>query len=225
MDLARLVDESYITYAAQLPAWRASGVTSVRFLPHGVDPDVDRPGVAREAYRCDVSFVGSGPYPYRWPLLQRIAASGHQLQIRGPGWHGAPPDLPIAGGEIRDAGLTDVIASATVSLGAHAVPEQAHDFGSASDRMWKILGAGGAFLGAWVPGIDHFARDQEHCRWFRDDDEAVTLLDAMLADPSGTRDMAARGRAHALAEHSYDQRLRLLLQGEGYPLPGLDTTA
>jgi len=219
MDLAQLVDESYLTTAAQLPVWQASGLTNVRFLPQGVDPDLDRPGTVREHYRCDVSFVGSGPYPYRWPVLQRVAAAGHRFQIRGPGWEGAPADLPIAGGEVRGADFADVITSAAVSLGAHATPEQAAEHASASNRMWKVLGCGGAYLGPWLPGIDHFARDGEHCAWYRDPDDAVARLDQLLRAPTERRAMAARGRHHALAEHSYDRRLALLLAGTGYPVP------
>lgn len=219
MDLARLVDENYLTTAVQMASWQAQGLSNVRFMPQGVDPDVDRPGTPREAYRCDVSFVGSGQFPFRWPLLQRIATVTPRFQIRGPGWHAAPSDLPIAGGDVRGTDFTDVVASATVSLGAHATPEQAAEHASASNRMWKVLGCGGAYLGPWVPGIEHFARDGEHCAWYRTESDAVTRLDRLLAHPAECRAMAARGRAHALAEHSYDRRLALLLQGAGYPLP------
>ncbi len=219
MDLARLVDENYLTTAAQLAAWQAQGLTNVHFLPQGVDPDVDRPGTARDAYRCDVSFVGSGQYPFRWPMLQHVAAAGHRLQIRGPGWQGAPVELPIAGGDVRGDDFADVVSSATVSLGAPATPEQAAEYASASNRMWKVLGCGGAYLGPWVPGIDHFARDGEHCAWYRTDHDAVTRLHLLLAQPAECRAMADRGRAHALAEHTYDHRLAMLLDGTGYPLP------
>lgn len=219
LDLARLVDETYLTTATQVPAWRSAGVGTVHFLPQGVDPDQDRPGACREAYQCEVSFVGSGPYPFRWPLLQRVAATGHRFQIRGPGWAGAPDDLPIAGGDVRGRHFADVVASATVSLGAHATPAQAAEHASASNRMWKVMGCGGAYLGPWVPGIEHFALDGEHCAWYRSDDDALTRLDQLLRDPEACRAMAERGRAHALAEHSYDRRLALLVGGMGYPLP------
>lgn len=221
MELARLVDENYLTTAAQQSAWVAQGLTNVQFLPQGVDPDVDRPGTLRDPYRCDVSFVGSGPYPFRWPVLQRVAASGYRFQIRGPGWDGAPADLAsaVAGGDVRGGDFADVITSATVSLGAHATPEQADEFASASNRMWKVFGCGGAYLGPWVPGIEHFAVDGEHCAWYRTHDDAVARLERLVADPAATRAMAVRGRTHALTEHTYDRRLELLLAGRGYPLP------
>lgn len=219
LELARLTGENYLTTAAQIATWEAHGLTNVQFLPQGVDADIDRPGTPQSAYLTDVSFVGSGPYPYRWPLLQRIASTGHRFQIRGPGWEGAPADLPIAGGDVRGGQFADVVASATVSLGAHATPAQAAEYASASNRMWKVMGCGGAYLGPWVPGIEHFARDGEHCAWYRSSDDAVARLDQLMSDPAECRAMAHRGRAHALAAHSYERRLALLVQGTGYPLP------
>ncbi|MCA9761869.1 MAG: glycosyltransferase [Gemmatimonadetes bacterium] len=218
LELARACDEVYLTYAGLVATWREAGITSARFLPQGVDPDLDRPGTAQPALACDISFVGSGQYPYRWPLLERLAAA-HDLQVRGPGWDAAPAGIPVVGGEVRGPALADIITSARISLGAHAVPEQAGEYASASNRMWKILGAGGAYLGAWVPGIEHFAGDREHCRWYRSVEEALDACAELLADPDERRAMAERGRAHALAHHSYDRRLALLLEGSDYPLP------
>lgn len=108
------------------------------------------------------------------------------------------------------------IASATVSLGANALPDQAGDEASASNRMWKILGCGGYYLGPWVPGIDRFAIGGVHCAWYRSNDEAVAQVRAAMGDPAGCRRIADAGRAHALAHHTYAARLRLLLAGREY---------
>ena len=140
-----------------------------------------------------------------------------RAQVVDQGAAAGEPGVQI--GEVRGPALADIIASAGISLGAHAVPEQAEEYASASNRMWKILGAGGAYLGAWVPGIEHFAGDREHCRWYRSVEEALDACAELLADPDERRAMAERGRAHALAHHSYDRRLALLLEGSDYPLP------
>lgn len=219
VDLARLCDEVYITCASQAEKWRGWVSHEVHFLPQGVDPDVDRPGIDRPEFRCDVSFVGSGQYPFRWPLLQRIAAH-HDLQVRGPGWQDAPGDIPIAGGEIRLDHFNDVAASSRVSLGANATAEQDSGLASASNRMWKLFGCGAAYLGPWVPGIDRWARDGEHCRWYHDTDEALSILDELLCDNEGRQAMARRGHEHALTHHCYHHRLELLLAGKGYEVEG-----
>lgn len=41
--LGRLVGTMYITYRAQLEAYRAAGIERVEFLPQGLDPIADRP--------------------------------------------------------------------------------------------------------------------------------------------------------------------------------------
>lgn len=218
VDLARQCGTLYITYANQRDTYRAAGVPVVRFLPQAMDPDRDLPAVAtRPAYRCDVSFTGSGPYPYRWPLLRAVAAA-FSLQIRGPGWQRVASGLPVAGKSVHGADFAEVVAGACVSLGAHAMAEQEQSYASASNRMWKVLGCGGAYVGPYVPGIEQFARDREHCRWFHSIDECISQIRELIADPDARLAMAARGHAHALAHHTYDHRMRMLLSSEEYPL-------
>ena len=214
--LGRAIGTMYITYRNQADSYRAAGVDRVEFLPQGLDPIADRPAKAASSdYRCDVSFVGSGQYPYRHALL-RAVANVARLQIRGPGWDEAPSDLPVAGGPVRGRRFAKVVRGAAISLGASAVPAQDDDYASASNRMWKVLGCGGTYLGPYVNGIEQFARHGEHCLWFRGTDEAVALVEEYLADPEGRSRIAAAGREHALAQHTYARRLELLLTGRGY---------
>jgi spore maturation protein CgeB len=84
--------------------------------------------------------------------------------------------------------------------------------------MWKVLGCGGFYLGAWQAGLESFARDGEHGVWYRGHDEAVELARRHLAEPGLRAQIAAAGRAHALQHHTYRHRLELLLAGRSYPL-------
>jgi glycosyl transferase family 1/uncharacterized protein DUF3880 len=218
LELARRCGTLYITYSSQRDWYRAEGVPVVRFLPQAMDIDRDIPAKStRDAYRCDVSFTGSGPYPYRWPLLQAVAAE-FSLQVRGPGWKGTGSGLPIAGKSVHGADFAEVVAGAAVSLGASSLVEQVTQYASASNRMWKIFGCGGAYVGPYVPGIEQFAGDREHCRWFHSIDECVAIIRELLANPAERLAMAARGHAHARALHTYDHRMRMLLAGDEYPL-------
>lgn len=216
--LARLAGELYVTYFRQVAAYLARDVPVVKFLPQALDPEEDRPATRIPAqYRCDASFVGSGQYPHRWPLLRAIAGVC-RLQIRGPGWQDTPADLPVVGGEVRGRTFAQVIGGAAVSLGASAIAAQDEERASASNRMWKVLGCGGFYLGPRVPGIEQFARDGEHCRWFGTIDEAVAITEWALGNPAERGRVAARGREHALAEHTYARRVELLLEGKPYPV-------
>jgi hypothetical protein len=219
VQLGRLVGSMYITYLAQVGWYQAAGIPDVRFLPQGVDPERDAPAESfPHQYGCETSFVGSGQYPYRYTVLRAIAGVS-RLQIRGPGWDKAPADLPVAGGPVYGKRLAQVIRGAAISLGASAHAEQDLDRASASNRMWKILGCGGFYLGPYVRGIDHFAQDGVHCAWYGDADHAVELTRQYLEDPDLRQRIAHAGRSHALAHHTYAQRLELLLRGEGYRLP------
>ena len=218
LDLARRCGTLYVTYSGQRDWYREHGVPRVRFLPQAMDPDRDIPATsAPDKYRCDVSFVGSGPYPYRWPLLRAVARD-FSLQIRGPGWRGTDSSLPIAGKALHGADFAQVVAGAAISLGANSFAEQERQFASASNRMWKVFGCGGAYVGPHVPGIEQIARDREHCRWFHSIEECITIVRDLLADPAERIAMAARAHAHALTHHTYDHRMRMLLAGEEYPL-------
>jgi hypothetical protein len=217
--LATLVDRLFITYFGKLAQYRLAGLTNVEFLPQGVDPEVDAPApFAPPQLECDTSFVGSGQSSYRYDVLRAVAAVS-RLQIRGPGWETAPPDLPVRGGPVHGKQLAQVIRGAAISLGASSYPGQDSDRFSASNRMWKILGCGGFYLGRYVEGIEAFAAGGEHCAWYRTPAEAAQLTQRYLTDPADRLRIAQAGRAHALAHHTYSQRLKLLLEGKGYPLP------
>ncbi|HET8650606.1 MAG TPA: glycosyltransferase [Gemmatimonadales bacterium] len=218
IELGRLAGATYLTCAPLREAATAAGMGNVRFMPQAMDPWYDYAADSAPAsYRCDFSFVGSGQYPDRHNLLRAIAQVG-KLQIRGSGWHNAPTDLPVVGGPVYGRAFTRVVHGASISLGASAFREQQDELASASNRMWKILGCGGFYLGAWAPGIEQFARSGEHCIWYHDIDEAVQLAKQYLGRPDERARIAAAGRQHALAEHTYAHRLKLILAGREYPI-------
>jgi Glycosyl transferases group 1/DUF based on E. rectale Gene description (DUF3880) len=214
--LARLTQATFTTYLTLTEEFLRAGAAEAHFLPQGVDPAIDRPASrVPERYRCDVAFIGSGQYPLRYQPLRAVSRAV-RLQIRGPGWEQAPADLPITGGKILGPDYARATAGAAINLGLNALPEQVSTRASASNRMWKVLGCGGFYLGPWVTDIEQFARDAEHCCWFRETAQALGLISHFLADPEARRRIALAGHRHALANHTYAHRLRLLLAGQGY---------
>jgi spore maturation protein CgeB len=217
LQLARAASRLFVTCRSQLATYQSAGISEVHFLPQAVDPGYDRPASwAPSRYRCDMSFVGSGQYPYRHNLLRRLSAVG-KLQVRGPGWEGVG-NLPITGGSVWGKTFARVVAGAAISIGAHAVAEQENMVACDSNRIWKVLGCGGFYLGPWQPGSDDFGRGGEHCVWYRGADEAVALAERYLGLPSERAGIAEAGREHALRHHTYAHRLGLLLEGRGHTL-------
>lgn len=218
LTLGRMADAMFTTYLPQVETYRALGVPNVLHLPQGMDPELDRP--ARwipPGYRCDVTFIGTGTSVQRHSLLWAMARS-YDLQIRGPGWRTAPPDLPVVGGPTYGRAYARAVGGAAITLGASSHPDQPSQVASASNRMWKVMGCGGFYLGEWVEGIEAFGRNGVHCAWYRDPEEAVQLVRHYLDHPEKRREIAETGRRHALEHHTYAHRVRLLLEGRGYPL-------
>ena len=218
LTLGQIAGRMYVTCLPHVDYYRAAGVDEVHFLPQGVDPEYDLPAEsAPRQYHCDVSFVGSGHATHRYAVLRAVAAAG-RLQIRGHAWKTAPADLPVVGGPVYGNRLSQVIRGASISLGANSHPAQDTQRASVSNRMWKVLGSGGFYLGRRVDGIESFARDGLHCAWYRNEAHAAELTGHYLSHPEARDGIAQAGRAHALQHHTYAHRLELLLAGKGYPL-------
>lgn len=216
--LGRATQRVFTTYRDTVPEYRAAGVGEAYWLPQGMDPDIDAPASHWPAeYECDASFIGSGPFPHRWPVLQAVAKVC-RLQVRGPGWNDAPPGIPIAGGEIRGEEFARATSAAKISLGASFSAAQAASRWSASNRMWKVLGCGAFYLGERVEGIDALAKGGVHCDWYTGADDAAAKVRHWLDHPEERARIAAAGRAHALGGHTYAHRVKLLLDGKGLEL-------
>jgi len=218
LTLGRLVDAMFVTYLPTVETYQSLGVPNVMHLPQGMDPEIDRPAerIPRR-FRCEVAFIG-GNSPHRNTVL-RAMASAYDLQIRGPGWRKAQSDLPVKGGPIYGKGYAQAVGGAVISLGAHSLPDQASQTASASNRMWKVMGCGGFYLGEWVQGIEALGADRVHCAWYRSLEEGIELVRHFLDRPEERRKVAEAGRRHALEHHTYAHRVGLLLEGRGYPLP------
>lgn len=218
LTLGRMVDAMFVTYLPTVETYRSLGVANVMHLPQGMDPELDRPAERVPArYRCEVAFIGNNS-PHRTTVLRTMARSC-DLQIRGPGWRKAPPDLPVKGGPIYGKHYAQAVGGAAISLGAHSLPEMVSQIASASNRMWKVMGCGGFYLGEWVEGIEVLGGDGIHCAWYRSVAEGVELVQHYLDRPEERRRIAEAGRRHTLEHHTYAHRVRLLLDGHGYRLP------
>jgi spore maturation protein CgeB len=216
--LGRMVDVMFTTYLPQVETYRSLGVPNVMHLPQGMDPRLDRPaGRIPSRYRCEVTFIGTGTSVQRHDILRAVARK-YDLQIRGPGWRNGPADLPIVGGATYGKAFARAVGGAAITLGASSHPEQPSQIASASNRMWKVMGCGGFYLGERVEGIEAFGRHGVHCAWYGDTEEAIALVRHYLDHPEERARIAETGRRHALEHHTYAHRVKLLLEKRGYPL-------
>ncbi|HEX5632734.1 MAG TPA: glycosyltransferase [Gemmatimonadales bacterium] len=214
----RVSERLFVTCPTMRDVYVRAGIADVRWLPMALDPEIDFPEPwAPGEYECDVGFIGSGQFPERNALLARVATVA-RLQIRGAGWERGTA-LPVMGGTVRGEAFRHAVRGAAISLGAFATRRQASVPACISNRVWKVLGCGGFFLGPASPAAGVLYQDGRHVALYEDEDDAVAQVRHWLARPDERAAIAAAGRAHALAHHTYERRLCAMLGDEPLPDP------
>lgn len=205
---ARLYDLVLVNDFYHGMQWRELGAPRVECLPYvGVDPELHQPpllGDAPRAYVCDIGFVGTLTPPHLYS--ERVAAlarlRGFDLGI----WsmHEVPPPLrPHYRGAALGEAMLQALSSVKISVNIHG------DFMryGGNMRLFESAALGAFQLVDDLPGVHKWFRDGEHLVTFQDADDLVAKARYYLEHAEERRQIAAAGRAHALAHHRYDQRL------------------
>jgi glycosyltransferase involved in cell wall biosynthesis len=188
---------------------------NAHYLPVAWDPHVHFAGPAPG--RChDVGFIG-GANPRREAMLLRLAREGLLSYVVGGPWR-AP--------ELKALSLdTNVPASRTAELYRSTrvvvnVFRDRHHFNrrripatSLNPRIYEALACGALVVSEERPELAAVFPDVPA---FRDADELVATVRAMLADAQRRRRLLATSR-EKLVPHTYAERLRMVL---GVALPG-----
>jgi hypothetical protein len=175
---------------------------------HWMTPAIYEPeavlGERNEEDRWPIIFVGSYPYPHpehaeaRKAIVNTVQARyGPRFRLYRSGYRGRRLGELIAGSEI-------VIGDSCLA---------GHSFRYWSDRIPETLGRGGFLIHPYVEGIEEHYTDGEHLRFYEPGDMAamVALMEFYLAHPVERARIAAAGRAHVLAHHTYRHRMDELL--------------
>jgi spore maturation protein CgeB len=62
-------------------------------------------------------------------------------------------------------------------------------------------------------------RDGEHCAWYEDEEHASEQVERYLSDDDARERIRREGRAFVLAHHTFDHRVRNLLEGREFENP------
>jgi Glycosyl transferases group 1 len=178
------------------------------YLPVCYDPHVHYPGA--EPRTSAVGFIGGGN-PTRDRYLAALAQRGRLSYVVGSPW--ADPAL------VRLTLSRNIAPAATASLYRQTrivvnVFRERHHFNhdnlpatSLNPRVYEALACGALVVSEWRPEVDTLVPELPT---FRTVDECVSIVDALLADP--TRAEAIRVRCMArLAPHTYAARLQTVL--------------
>src|SRR5690606_15314764 len=123
---------------------------------------------------------------------------------------------PVAGEPpIRGDALRDLYASVKVVVGDSCFAGDPRGVRYCSDRIPETIGRGGFLVHPEVPGVTDgtlYTTGQHLVTWPAGDWQRLrTEIDTALANPDRRRTIAAAGREHVLAHHTYEVRMRQLI--------------
>lgn len=193
--------------------WRELGARQVVALPmSAIDPDFHRPydltEQERADYGCEVSFVGTlvpdSLYGERIAALEALA--GFDLGI----WsvHEVPSSLRrFYRGPALGEQMLRVTQAGQIALNPHG------DFMryGGNMRLFEACGVGAFQIADDRPGVGEWFQVGEHLVTYRDPDHLRELVAYYLNHDDERARIAAAGRAHVVAHHTYDQRMARLM--------------
>jgi hypothetical protein len=195
--------------------WREAGVNH-----HWLVPAVDGRAIRDETVAVreapEILFVGSTGYHREYP--QRDQLVQHLARTYGPRF------MHFGKGgtrEVRGPALTALYRSAKVVVGDSCfandrTPRRSVNY--FSDRIPETLGRGGFLIHPWVPGLSSQYDTGRHLVTHvpGDWDDLDAQIGQYLASPGVAEGIADTGRAHVLRAHTWDVRIRELLDVLGF---------
>jgi spore maturation protein CgeB len=215
-------------FAEQLAAL---GQTNSLYLPMAADPGVHRPlelsAVERRTYGSELSFVGAG-YPNRRLAFRQLA--GYDLRIWGNDWDGETvlaPFLQREGRRIETDEVVRIFNASTINVNLHSSVRPGALVGDGdfvNPRTFELAACGAFQLvdrRLLLPEL--FAEDE--LALFSTMSELKGAVEFYRAHPEKRAEVAAKGRARVLAEHTYVHRMRTLLEHATELMPVRDIPA
>ncbi len=205
---ARLYDWALVNDYYHGIQWQELGTPRMLCLPlAGVDPDFHAPRPASTPPDWDVSFVGT-LVPHHL-YSERVAALSALRDFRLGVWsvHDVPVELkPFYRGKALGDETMHILSASPLTVNPHG------DFMryGGNMRLFEAAGLGVFQLVDDRPGVAQWFKPQEHLVIYRDPADLRDKVAYYLEHESERRSMAEAARAHALAHHTYAQRVEAL---------------
>jgi len=193
-----------------VPRLRALGVGS-EYLRIGFEPRVlDRLGPVRR--HRPVTFVGGlSPAHGRGNRLLEALARRIPVEVFGYGRETLDADSAVRRyhrGEAWGLDMYRVLAESEITINRHI--DVAEDNAN-NMRMYEATGCGALLVTDAKKNLGELFCVGEEVLDYRDEDEAVALVERFLADADGRARIARAGQRRTLTEHTYEQRMRELV--------------
>ena len=200
--------DSYPIPLLQKPA---TGLKSVHFLGGCCDPDehgrVPLSPQDEKRFAAEVTFIGGGR-PRRRQLFEHLTA--YQLRLWGWGWDDSPILAPFM---IREPvyGLkkTKIYSASQICPNLQSGRYQVNGL---SVRTFEVACCGRLPFSEPQPDLGRFFEIGEEVVSFEGPDDLKRKMDYYLARPDEMDRMGERARQRVLAEHTYEHRMRQMLE-------------
>lgn len=216
---AARMDTVFLVAAGQANEWPNKTGAEALWLPNGADRDLDVPGKYDEKYACDVAFIGRGYDEYRAEFLCRLARK-FKVRVWGQEWERWAKELNWDGTVVYEKDFGKVCASARIMIDIMPSFWEAAQVGVyASNRMVRMIAAGGFCLNRASPGLRDLYREGEHCIWYDTEEEAFAKIERYLQDDTARAYVRKTGHDFVWQHHMLDNRVPNLLTGAPYVNP------
>ena len=206
-EFSRLIAADFDLFATtcpDAPAWYAAdGIDNVALTQWAASADwLAEPKPARDCH-YPVSFIGSA-YGNRPERIARLRAAGVDVECFGHGW---------PNGAVAAARIPEIMRDSAVSLNF----SEASAGGAAQikARIFEVPAAGGLLLTETAPHLKDFLAPEREAVVFQGDADLAQQARRLLEDPDRRDSIARAGHARVAREHTYEQRMRALLQRLG----------
>ncbi len=202
------------------------GVNDVVYLPLAAQPNLHQQlelsAVDQRVFGSDVSFMGAG-YANRRMAFRDLVH--YEFKLWGTDWDGdavLAPFVQMGGKRISSEDCVRIFNATKININLHS-SVQAKDLVSGGDfvnpRTFEVAACGAFQLvdrRSLLPEL--FAPDE--LAVFDSMAQLRQLIDHYLAHPEERQAMAQRAKARVLAEHTYEARMRTLLDFVAQRRPG-----
>ncbi|GBF77514.1 hypothetical protein PA598K_06068 [Paenibacillus sp. 598K] len=219
-DYVFTLELSCVAYYASL------GCTRVCYLPFGAEPSLFHPRHVGQEYQSDICFIGTG-FWNRIDLIDRLMPHlrGRKVVIAGWWWDRLKHFKELEGSiRLGDWMSPEETASyyngAKVvinlhrsidddTINANQIKLPAH---SPNPRTFEIAACGTLQLSDQRHDLGNWYRADEEIAIFASFEELAVKLEHYLSDEEARRRVALRGLLRTRRDHTYDTRLRALLE-------------
>ena len=189
------------------------GIKNIGFWWVGVDTSIFKP--VQEPKDVDLVFMGSN-YDFlpghadRRSFINNLCSKGFDLHLYGNGWEDFAQFSNVKlHGFVDQQDFVQACSRARIALGVDPVSDVR--MYTSWRRPLNTMATGTFYLTRYFSGLEEVFENHRHLVWFRDNEEAVELLNYYLEHDLERERIAQTGRDEVILHHSWDKRINEML--------------